>query len=290
MPPRRILSLWFPRLAAERVLRAEPQLAEQPLAVVADVRGALVLASLDRRGRGGGAPARHGARRRPRDLPRPRHPARGPPPRRRPSWRRSGAGRAASAPGSPRRAGGAGARHHRLRASLRRRGGARRRGRGRGGGLRPERSGSASPTRSGAAWAVARYAGAGALAGRMPATPSTRRRAPPARAPRSARWERGGAPPPRPPGRPGPAASCRRARPSPISAPLPVAALRLEPEQVAALQSLGLRRIEDVAALPRAQLARRLGPAGGAPARPGARPRARAGLAGAAAARSSRCA
>jgi protein ImuB len=47
MPQRRILSLWFPRLAAERVLRAEPQLAEQPLAVVAEVRGALMLASLD---------------------------------------------------------------------------------------------------------------------------------------------------------------------------------------------------------------------------------------------------
>ena len=47
MPPRRILCLWFPRLAAERVLRAEPGLAGQPLAVVADARGALVLASLD---------------------------------------------------------------------------------------------------------------------------------------------------------------------------------------------------------------------------------------------------
>jgi protein ImuB len=31
---RRILSLWFPRLAADRVLRLEPGLAETPLAVV----------------------------------------------------------------------------------------------------------------------------------------------------------------------------------------------------------------------------------------------------------------
>jgi protein ImuB len=46
MPSRRILSLWFPRLTAERVLRAEPQLAAQPLAVTVDRRGALVLASL----------------------------------------------------------------------------------------------------------------------------------------------------------------------------------------------------------------------------------------------------
>ena len=47
MPSRRILSLWFPRLAAERVLRGAPGLAGQPLAVVAEARGALLLASLD---------------------------------------------------------------------------------------------------------------------------------------------------------------------------------------------------------------------------------------------------
>jgi protein ImuB len=34
---RRILSLWFPRLAADRVLRCEPGLAEAPLAVVSEV-------------------------------------------------------------------------------------------------------------------------------------------------------------------------------------------------------------------------------------------------------------
>ena len=43
--------------------------------------------------------------------------------------------------------------------------------------------------------------------------------------------------------------------------PLPVAALRLGPAEVATLQALGLRRIAEVAALPRAQLARRVGPA-----------------------------
>ena len=41
--------------------------------------------------------------------------------------------------------------------------------------------------------------------------------------------------------------------------PLPVAALRLAPEEVATLHALGLRRVLDVAALPRADLARRVG-------------------------------
>ena len=42
--------------------------------------------------------------------------------------------------------------------------------------------------------------------------------------------------------------------------PLPVAALRLERAEVETLQALGLRRIVDLVALPRAQLARRAGP------------------------------
>jgi protein ImuB len=42
--------------------------------------------------------------------------------------------------------------------------------------------------------------------------------------------------------------------------PLPVAALRIGAEAVAALNGLGLRRIADVAVLPRAPLARRIGP------------------------------
>jgi len=33
MPARRILSLWFPRLAAERILRQEPVLSQAPFAV-----------------------------------------------------------------------------------------------------------------------------------------------------------------------------------------------------------------------------------------------------------------
>ncbi|MFP7672048.1 DUF6504 family protein [Marivita sp. S0852] len=46
MPNRRILSIWFPRLAAERHMRRDPNLAEVPFAVVKDVGQAQVLASL----------------------------------------------------------------------------------------------------------------------------------------------------------------------------------------------------------------------------------------------------
>lgn len=46
MPHRRILSLWFPRLAAERVLRVERAPMDAPLAVVADRGNLQVLASL----------------------------------------------------------------------------------------------------------------------------------------------------------------------------------------------------------------------------------------------------
>lgn len=50
MPDRRILSLWFPRLGAERLIRAEPHLADVPFATVdedgpAQVLGALSLAA-----------------------------------------------------------------------------------------------------------------------------------------------------------------------------------------------------------------------------------------------------
>ncbi|SMX33277.1 Y-family DNA polymerase [Maliponia aquimaris] len=49
MPTRRILSLWFPRLGAERLIRAEPHLADVPFATVAQDGPAQVLASLSLR-------------------------------------------------------------------------------------------------------------------------------------------------------------------------------------------------------------------------------------------------
>ena len=281
MRPCRILSLWFPRLAAERLLRAEPRLAGRPLAVVADRRGALVLGEPDGGGRGGGAPARHGARRRAGDPARARHPSRRPG-RRRPHPRRAAAlGRALLALG---RRGGAEALVLDVTGCAQLFGGEAGlvdADRGRGGRLRlhpPPR-----PRRH-----PRRGLGGGALRGRerarppMPATRSTRRRAPPARARRS------GA---------GSAAGRRRRAPRAGAAvpgivppgatlahlgPLPVAALRLEPETVERLQALGLGRIGDA----RGAAARRdrppLRPRGRAAARPGARPDARAGLAGAA--------
>ncbi|RME16483.1 MAG: DNA polymerase Y family protein, partial [Alphaproteobacteria bacterium] len=46
MPPKRFLSLWFPHLAAERLLRVERGLGPGPLAVVGERGGAQVLVSL----------------------------------------------------------------------------------------------------------------------------------------------------------------------------------------------------------------------------------------------------
>jgi protein ImuB len=46
MPHRRVLSLWFPRLAAERHLRQARGLIEAPFAVIADVANAQILVSL----------------------------------------------------------------------------------------------------------------------------------------------------------------------------------------------------------------------------------------------------
>ena len=47
MADRRILSLWFPRLAADRARRRRRDALERPLAVVGDRNGAQVLTSLD---------------------------------------------------------------------------------------------------------------------------------------------------------------------------------------------------------------------------------------------------
>lgn len=47
MPPRRILSIWFPRLGAERLIRQNPALAEQPFAVLRDTGQMQVISSLN---------------------------------------------------------------------------------------------------------------------------------------------------------------------------------------------------------------------------------------------------
>ena len=47
MPDRRILSLWFPRLGAERLIRRQPVLADQPLGVVQEQANMQVITSLN---------------------------------------------------------------------------------------------------------------------------------------------------------------------------------------------------------------------------------------------------
>ena len=111
----------------------------------------------------------------------------------------------------------------------------------------------------GAAWALARFA-SGSLPGRSgdaidQEAPATR-----ARAAKRKHWTRGGAaPPPRAqgqlPGRIAPPGQTRAA----ISG-LPVTALRLSDAAIAGLSRLGVRRIDDLAGLPRAATARRFGP------------------------------
>jgi protein ImuB len=250
MPPRRILSLWFPRLAAERVLRAEPQLAGRPLAVAADQRGALVLASLNAEAEAAGlrrGMALGDARAIcPSLVTRPEHP------RRDAAFLaalRRWAGRFSpwvaedtealllDVTGCARLFGGEAGLTAAVEAEAADFG-------------LTLRLGLADTV--GAAWAVARYSGAAAHAPHAGDAIDQEARATRSRAGKRS-WR---APPARP-------AGVRIVPPGETIAhigPLPVAALRLEPEQVAALQSLGLRRIEDAAALPRAQLARRLGP------------------------------
>lgn len=255
---RRILSLWFPRLAAEFVVRGEPQLAGRPLAIIADRRGALVISSLTSEAEAAGL--RPGmtlgdARAiRPDLATHPEDPAafatflvllRRWAGRFTPWIAEEGDGSLVlDVTGCAHLFGGEASLAAEVEVGAARLG------------LSVE-LGLADTL--GAAWAVARYAGAGtgpAFAGDAidQEARATRSRA------QKRRWERGGAPPP-------PVSSSGNARRiiptgETIShlGPLTVAALRLEPQTVVALQDLGLRRIADVAAQPRAALVRRVGP------------------------------
>ena len=255
MSSRRILSLWFPRLAAERVLRAVPSLAGVPLAVGAVARGARVRASLTReaeaaglrRGRmlGDARAICPGLVTRPEDA---RGTAGFLAALRRWAGRFSpwvaadGEGLVLDVTGCAHLFGGeAGlvaeveAGTARMRLSLRL-------------GLADTR---------GAAWAVARFAGAATGPRHAGDAIDQEARATRSRA-QKRRWERGGPLPARAGG-----AGARIVPPGETLAhigPLPVAALRIAPEAVAMLNGLGLRRIADVAVLPRAPLARRIGP------------------------------
>lgn len=255
MSPRRILSLWFPRLAAERVLRTRPDLAAPGLAIVADLRGALVIASL--------CPAAEAAGLRrgmvlgdarailPGLATRPEDPAReagflgalGRWAGRFSPWV-AGEGREALAldvTGCAHLFGGEAGLAARIEADA--------------GGLGLSvRLGIADTL--GAAWAVARHGGTG-WGGSWPVhagdSIDQEARATRSRAGKRS-WNR----------RVAPAATGgdRIVPPDGTLArlgPLPVAALRLAPVEVETLQALGLRRIVDLVSLPRAQLARRVG-------------------------------
>ncbi|TDL78409.1 DNA polymerase Y family protein [Palleronia sediminis] len=112
----------------------------------------------------------------------------------------------------------------------------------------------------GAAWGLARFAGADAAPARSgdaidQEAPATR-----SRAVRRRNWERGGPAPAGPQGGPGRAARVAPpGRTGDAIAGLPLAALRLPAGLVAELSRLGLRRIGDLAAQPRAALSRRFG-------------------------------
>jgi len=111
----------------------------------------------------------------------------------------------------------------------------------------------------GAAWALARYAGVAPGHARSGDAIDQEARATRSRAAKRRHWERGGA---------APAAGTRTAEVARIAppgrahgllAPLPVAALRLEPGQAEDLARLGLRHVGDLLGQPRAPLARRFG-------------------------------
>ena len=111
----------------------------------------------------------------------------------------------------------------------------------------------------GAAWALARFAGRAAGSNRSGDAIDQEARATRSRAGKRRHWTKGGA---------APVVQAQATDPKRISAPgqiygalslLPIAALRLEPEMTAQLGRLGLRRVGDLLGQPRASLARRFG-------------------------------
>lgn len=114
---------------------------------------------------------------------------------------------------------------------------------------------------AGAAWALARYAGGPITAGRSSDAIDQEARATRSRAAKKKHWERGG---------PAPVLATQGLCSGPIAPPgqmrqalagLPVAALRIDAATAAGLGRLGLRRIGDLTGMGRAALTRRFGQA-----------------------------
>ncbi|BDW83943.1 DUF6504 family protein [Roseicyclus marinus] len=257
---RRILSLWFPRLAAERLLRHEPALAEVPLAVVGEAANQRRLTALtpaaSARGLLRGQPLAEALTLCPDLVTRPADP-----PREAQTLAalRRWAGRFSpwvaeegtealmvDLTGCAHLFGGETALFQQVHddcADL---------------GL-TVRAGIADT--AGAAWALARHAeGGGMTPARTGDAIDQEARATRSRA-QKRHWVRGGPAPAPSPG-PGAADGTRISPPGALRqslAPLPVAALRIAPDTAAGLARLGIRRIGDLMGMPRAGLARRFG-------------------------------
>ncbi|MEL6617295.1 MAG: DNA polymerase Y family protein [Pseudomonadota bacterium] len=258
MSDRRILSIWFPRLGAERLIRRQPVLADQPVAVVAEQQNMQVISSLNGVAQGFGLqvgqPVRDAHAMCPGLM----------------TYARSAAGEARFLEALQRWAGKfspwvAPEDGDALVVDLT--------------GCAHLFGGEAklmqvveddctdlglsvllglADTR-GAAWALARFAGRGAGSDRSGDAIDQEARATRSRAGKRRHWTRGGA---------APAVQAQATDPMRIApagqtygalSPLPIAALRLEPDMAAQLGRLGLRRVGDLLGQPRASLARRFG-------------------------------
>ncbi|MDU8944478.1 Y-family DNA polymerase [Ovoidimarina sediminis] len=258
MPNRRILSLWFPRLGAERLIRKDPGLGEVPFAVAEDHSNMQVLSSLSATasaaGLTEGQPLRDAQAMCPGLITRLRNPqmeaqflaglrrwagkfspwvADQPP-----------GGLIVDLTGCAHLFGGEAALMEQVALDCEDLG------------LTVQAGIADTP---GAAWALARFASQPVAAARSGDAIDQEAWATRSRAAKRRHWERGG-PAPQPGATETPAG--RIAAPGQTRqaiARLPVAALRLDRETVDTLTRLGLRRIEDLAGQPRAGLARRFG-------------------------------
>ncbi len=256
---RRILSLWFPRLAADRVLRLEPGLMETPLAVVSEVGNLRQVSALntqaEARGIHRGQPLSEAVALCPDLITRIADPSgeatfltaiR--------RWAGKFSPWVAEAPpeglmidltGCAHLFGGEVALFGQVEADCTDLG-------------LTVRAGIADT--AGAAWALARFSGTGATGpARNGDAIDQEARATRSRAGKR-HWTKGGAAPPTPPAPdvPGRRIAAPGATRQALS-PLPVAALRIKTEAAEGLARLGLRRIGDVLGMPRAGLARRFG-------------------------------
>lgn len=111
----------------------------------------------------------------------------------------------------------------------------------------------------GAAWALAHFAGRDAGSLRNGDAIDQEARATRSRAGKRRHWTRGGAAPRATPAAAGSGRIAPPGRTISLLSPLPVAALRLSSEIETGLTRVGLRRIGDLAGMPRAALARRFG-------------------------------